>query len=257
MIYSFKWGELTMDFHTEETKEYVKVLFGDKALKFYIPNGACLWRAQTLKTKEPWTLEWINTFTEDDIFWDVGANVGVFTLYAAVMKGVKVFAFEPEAANYRVLNDNIRINNITNLVRAYCVGISDRHSLSELNLSIIETAASNHQLGLKANPAFIQGCVTFSLDNLCLHLPKPTKLKIDVDGIEPLIVQGGLEQCLPNVKNMLVETYSGNHPKRLNTLKIIKPLLEQHGFKWDEEFAEKTVYKSGRYEGMGEHLFTR
>lgn len=246
-----------MDLSTQEQKQYCAVPIGDKRIKFFTPNGACLWRAQTLKTKEPWTLEWIDTFDSDDVFWDVGANVGVYTLYAAVIKGVKTFAFEPESANYRVLNENIRINNVTPIVRSYCIGLSNTFSFGELSLSQIETASSNHQVRPRKQSAFIQGIVTYTLDMLTEHLPKPTKLKIDVDGIEPLIIQGGLGVALPNVKSMMVELYSGNSASMTNTLSIVKPILEQHGFTWVTEISNRSVHKDGRYEGMGEHLFTR
>ena len=37
-----------------------------------------------LLTKEPGTIAWIEGFTEDDVFWDVGANVGLYSLYAGI-----------------------------------------------------------------------------------------------------------------------------------------------------------------------------
>ena len=64
------------------------------------------------------------------------------------------------------------------------MGISDKVSMGDLGLSIIETGSSNHQVRPKQNPAFVQGVVTYPLDILCNYLPKPTRLKIDVDGIE-------------------------------------------------------------------------
>lgn len=51
-----------MNLDTQEIKEYYKYDAHGKRILFYVPNGACLWRAQNLNTKEPWTLDWINTF---------------------------------------------------------------------------------------------------------------------------------------------------------------------------------------------------
>lgn len=246
-----------LDVTSEEVKKYCAIPVQDKRLNFFIPNGPCFWRAKTLKTKEPWTLEWIDSFSQDDVFWDIGANIGIYTIYASVIKGVSTFAFEPEAANYRVLNENIRINNVAKLVRAYCLAVSNKFSFNELNLSKIETASANHQVRPKRNTAFVQGIVTYSLDILCQHLPKPTKLKIDVDGIEPAIIDGGLKVALPHVKSLMVELYSGNDPEIQNTFDIVKPILEQHGFTWVQEVSSRSVHKDGEYEGMGEHLFTR
>lgn len=245
-----------MELATKEAKEYVGIPIGNKTINFYTPNGPCLWRAQTLKTKEPWTLEWIDTFTKDDIFWDVGANVGVYSMYAAVIKQSQVFAFEPEASNYRVLNENIRVNNVVDLIKAYCIAVSDRHGFDHLKLSKIETAASGHQISNllyePEQPAFVQGCMLYTLDQLGEYIPKPTRLKIDVDGVEPLVIRGGLSKVLPNVKSLMIELHQDNllHQE-------LKKQLQQLGFTIVPEVSARSVHKSGPHTGVGEHLFTR
>ena len=245
-----------MELSTKELKEYVGIPVGQKRINFYVPNGPCLYRAKTLRTKEPWTLDWIDTFSRDDILWDVGANVGVYSLYAAVVRGTQVFAFEPEAANYRVLNENIRVNNVVDRVKAYCIAVSDKHGFDHLSLSKIETAASGHQIinliRQPSQPAYVQGCVTYTLDQLCEYIPKPTQLKIDVDGVEPLVVRGGLLKALPNVKGVMIEIDDENED-RLQ----VKQLLVDNGFKWCSEVAARSIHKTGQFKGVGEHLFTR
>ena len=86
---------------TEETE------FG--RISFFCPGKIPEWRAKTLLTKEPETIEWINGFNKTDIFWDIGANVGVYSLYAA-LRGLSVLAFEPSPSNYYLLSRNIEIN---------------------------------------------------------------------------------------------------------------------------------------------------
>ena len=51
-------------------------------ISFYCPGGRTVGRANTLLTKEKNTIAWIDSL-EEGVFWDIGANVGVFTLYAA------------------------------------------------------------------------------------------------------------------------------------------------------------------------------
>ena len=51
---------------------------------YYVPTEFTLWRVQTLFSKEPETIKWINNFNTEDIFIDIGANVGIYTIYAAV-----------------------------------------------------------------------------------------------------------------------------------------------------------------------------
>ena len=62
---------------------------------------------RTLFSKEPITLAWIDTFKDGETLYDIGANVGMYTIYAAVMRKANVYAFEPEALNYAELNKNI------------------------------------------------------------------------------------------------------------------------------------------------------
>lgn len=240
-----------MDLKTKERKEYYRLKHNKKDILFYVPNGPCLYRAITLKSKEPWTLEWIDSFSDGDVLWDVGANVGVYSIYAAATKNIKVYAFEPEAANYNILNENIRVNKLDSLVQAYCIAVSDKEQFSHLSLSKIETAASGHQFNGQSG-AFRQGSLSFSLDYLYRVLRAPTHLKIDVDGIEPLIINGGLANTLPNVKSIMIELCD-QKPGRLS----IKDALIDLGFTWHKDIADRSVHKDGDFKGVGEHLFTR
>ena len=56
---------------------------------FSCPNSLIQWRAETFFTKEPETIEWINTFKSDETLFDVGANIGLYSIYAA-QRGIKV-----------------------------------------------------------------------------------------------------------------------------------------------------------------------
>lgn len=240
-----------MELSTKEHKEYFVYIKNNKTILFYVPNGPCLFRAMTLETKEPWTLEWIDSFNSDDVLWDVGANVGIYSIYAAALKGIKVYSFEPEAANYNVLNENIRVNKLDDKVKAYCIAVSDTNNFSYLTLSKIETASSGHQFGGGAG-AFRQGCLSLSLDHLYNILPPPNHIKIDVDGLEPLIVSGGINKLLPSVKSIMIELCD-KKPGRLS----IKETLIGLGFTWHRDVAERSTHKRGRFKGVGEHLFTR
>ena len=72
-----------------------KILFANiKDQKTYIKN-----RVDRILSKEPETIEWINTFEKDSTFFDIGANVGIYSLYSAIMRNNNVFAFEPHPAS--------------------------------------------------------------------------------------------------------------------------------------------------------------
>ena len=75
-------------------------------LIFCTGHGRLVWRAKTLLTEEE-IIKWIDSSNKGDIFYDIGANVGNYSLYAAKTKGIKVYAFEPEINNVQLLYSNV------------------------------------------------------------------------------------------------------------------------------------------------------
>ena len=75
---------------------------------------------KTFSSKEPETLEWINNFDDNEniIFWDIGANIGLYSIYASLKsKNISIIAFEPSTSNLRVLSRNISINNLDDKIK--------------------------------------------------------------------------------------------------------------------------------------------
>src|SRR2546423_5415633 len=62
--------------------------------------------------KEPWTVRWLErNLREGDVLYDVGANIGAYSLIAdALGRGARVVAIEPAYANYAALCDNVLLN---------------------------------------------------------------------------------------------------------------------------------------------------
>lgn len=186
-------------------------------IKFFCPGKISIWRAETLLSKEPETIEWINGFEPGSVFWDIGANVGVYTLYAAKRK-IKVMAFEPSAVNYRILSKNIEINGMHNTISGYCAAFSDTSTIGYLNMaSTISAGALScfgqskdayDVCGTKYDVAFKQGMIGFSLDDFVEKYspPFPNYLKIDVDGIEDKIIAGASKTLRSEkLKALLIE----------------------------------------------------
>lgn len=189
--------------------EIAAIAYNSSRIYFHVPNELTLWRVGTFWEKEPDTLRWIDTFKPDDLFIDIGANMGIYSLYAAFSRGVDVIAFEPEALNYALLNKNIYLNQIHGKIKAYPIALSDKTSLNTLHLSQFIEGGSCHQFKEKIlPPKFHQGCFAMALDELIEQglIPVPQHIKIDVDGNEPQIIQGALKTlCLPEVRSVLVE----------------------------------------------------
>lgn len=168
-------------------------------ISFYCMNDLSRWRATTLLEKEPETIEWIDKFDVGDVFWDIGANVGVYTLYAAAANKGPVVAFEPSSSNYSILNRNIEINEFSKQTAAYCIAMSDECKIDVLYMQSTDFGGSLSSFGDPIDhngntfsASFLQGMVGFSPDQFVSQFdaPFPNRLKIDVDGIEDRIIAG-------------------------------------------------------------------
>jgi FkbM family methyltransferase len=183
-------------------------------LLFSCENRLTLWRAKTFFKKEPDTLEWIDSMKPGEILFDIGANVGLYALYAA-KKGVKVYAFEPESQNYAILNRNIYLNDLQENVVALNVALSDTRTMDFLYLSSMDKGASLHTVhenidfaGKRFDAGYRQGIIATTVDSLVSdwNVPRPDHIKMDVDGHESAIVNGATS-TLENrgFKSLLVE----------------------------------------------------
>lgn len=229
---------------------------------FVTPNVMTRWRVETIRDKEPCTLQWIETFQAGDVLVDVGANVGMYSIWAAATRRAKVFAFEPEAQNYALLNRNIQANALGGLIKAFCAGLSDQGGLTELHLSELRAGGSNHSVGEALDfkhepmrPAYQQGCVAFKLDDLVASgaVPQPNHIKIDVDGFEPKVVAGAAAVVKnPSLRSVLIET----NP-HLDDHRQMVTALTDLGFKYDPDQVARAARKDGPFKGMAEYVFTR
>jgi len=71
------------------------------------PNFLNRYRHKTFFSKEPETLQWMDGFKKEAVFYDIGANVGLYSIYAAKKRNAKVFSFEPSFFNLEFLARNV------------------------------------------------------------------------------------------------------------------------------------------------------
>ena len=77
---------------------------------FYTPNALCKMRAKTFSNKEPEILEWIDKFGDNKPFWDIGSNIGLYSIYFAKKHKGKVYSFEPSFFNLKQSKSAIQCN---------------------------------------------------------------------------------------------------------------------------------------------------
>jgi FkbM family methyltransferase len=226
--------------------------------RFYVPNDTCRWRAETLASKEPCTIDWIGNMPAGSVLFDVGANVGSYSAWAGV-RGVKVFAFEPEAENYALLVRNLDLNNLTD-ARAYCLSVTDERKLDLLHLSTAGAGGSCHSFGKAVDPfgterqsSRAQGSVGLSIDELvAMGLPQPDYIKIDVDGFEPQVIKGA-HKTLEHVKGLCIEV----NPALSSHLTMVDVLTKVFGFEFEQAQVDAATRKAGAFKGVAEYIFVK
>lgn len=168
---------------------------------------------------EPETVWWIdNVVGADDCVWDVGANVGLYALYAAKRLGAggAVIAFEPGADNYAALTRNVALNPTASKVSCFALALSDETRAAELHLTSQDAGRAAHVFGraeegltAEARP-HTQTALGFSADAFIeqFGVRAPDHVKIDVDSIEERIVRGG-KKAFASARSLIVEINIG------------------------------------------------
>jgi FkbM family methyltransferase len=186
----------------------------------------------------------------------------MYTVWAAKTRGAQVYAFEPEAQNYGLLNRNLVHNGLGGKVKAFCLALSDRAGLGELHLATLEAGGSCHSFGERVDykrapmqPRYSQGCVSARLDDLVRDgaVPAPHYIKIDVDGFEPRVIAGAAQVIRsPHTKSLLIEV-NHNIPDHHEMVAELNGL----GFKHDPAQVARAERKEGPFKGCAEYVFRR
>ena len=186
--------------------------------------------------------EWIENFDDNSLFLDIGANVGLYSLFAAYKKN-KVIAFEPESLNFACLNLNIKDNNFNDLISSYPISINDKNKISYLNMSQMKFGGSGNtfdrnteESGNKFDIIYKQGSFSMTLDHIVDSLDLSADyIKIDVDGNELKVINGMLKTIKQkSLKSICIEL----NPKYEEHIQVIEIL------KKDFPKYKKFVYKS-------------
>lgn len=146
-LFGQRQGAYILALLAEEMPPVKKVQLDGREALFFCPGPIPVWRADSFFTKEPETLNWINGFERGGVFWDIGANVGLYSIYAALQRDMRVISFETERSNYYVLNRNILVNSLDGRISAYCLAVNNARELGVLNLSNPKIGGSLHCFG--------------------------------------------------------------------------------------------------------------
>jgi FkbM family methyltransferase len=183
-------------------------------------------RTARAQTKEPFTVEWIEAnFGDGDVLYDIGANVGSYSLIAAsVASRGTVYAFEPSFASFAVLCSNIAINGLDERIVPIPLALGATTSTTTLKYWGMGPGSGVLDESVRDDAGtFEQRALCVRLDDLVqiFGLRPPTLVKLDVDGVESDVIAGAAE-TLSAARSVIVELENDDDS--------LLELLARHGF---------------------------
>ncbi|MEE2760612.1 MAG: FkbM family methyltransferase [Pseudomonadota bacterium] len=204
-------------------------------ITFESPTARSLHDANSITHGEPETIAWLDTLPEGKLLWDIGANIGVYSLYAAYVRRMRVAAFEPSAASHAALCRNIEINDLDELIQPFCLALAAHTGIDYLHMANTSAGHSMHAFGQENSiegpiqTQFKQSVTGYSIDEFLetFSVSPPDYVKLDVDSIEAEILEGGRTTLTNSVQAILVES---DQPQARISESRIRQLLEGMGF---------------------------
>ena len=242
-----------------QTKKNIK--HNGLELSFYTPNRLNFYRVDTFSSKEPETLKWIDCFKEKSVFWDIGANIGLYSCYAAKKTDCQVYAFEPSVFNLELLAKNIYLNSLSEKIVIIPLPLFDNLATKSFHMSTRERggafsnfgASTDHE-GKQMTSVFKYKTVGMSIDQTInnLNLKMPNYIKMDVDGIEHLIIKGA-NSAMKNVESILIEV----NDDYIKQSKEINEHLNSLGFKLKEKKHSEIIEKSSKFSSFYNQIWVK
>jgi len=184
----------------------------------------------TFLEKEPRTIKWLReTLKPSDVFLDIGANIGIFSILAGKHIGQNghVFACEPHLPNAAQLLQNISANGLGDRVSVLAIAASGEDGFNPFRYKRWRSGASGSQLGVTGSPAMERSVGTelkaaLTIDSMVEKgvIRSPDLIKIDTDGIEIPITRG-MERLLRSSRRprgLLIEIQQGEYQPQIEFL---------------------------------------
>ncbi len=188
-------------------------------------------RAKWFLSKEPDTISWLRSnLRPDDVFLDIGANVGTFSIFAAkhISDAGHVYACEPHLPTTVQLIQNVAANNLEKRVSVISIAASGEDGFAPFHYKRWREGASGSQLAVEGGPGLEKHVGTelksgMKIDTMVAQglIRPPNMIKIDTDGIEIQIVLGmkNLLCSKQRPRSILVEIQSGESQRQMDFMK--------------------------------------
>ena len=197
----------------------------------------------------------LNVTTPEDLFIDVGANIGAYSILACKARGAKGHCYEPVPSTFETLKRNLNVNGLGDQVQSMNVGIADKEGTLRFHADL---NCENRVLAEGENPANSVDVSVHSLDKLLEGL-NPTILKVDVEGFEGAVVEGA-DSVLsnPSLHSIIIELRGHGAKFGFDEDAVLKKLLD-YGFSSREydPFTRDLRNLNGLNTEVGNTLLTR
>jgi len=153
----------------------------------------------------------LNHIHEYSIFIDGGSCVGIYPILLSKYN-IQSIAFEPVATNYEVLVKNLQLNNLTNDIKAFHIGLGDENKLVRFRLNPVNTGASHIDRENNSDSLSTELRMFDSyLQELNVGKEEHILFKLDVEGMEIEVLKGAAKFIAqyPNITFILEEKFSG------------------------------------------------
>lgn len=250
-----------------EYDSYKVIKISNKKIKFFTPNTLIELRIKNFFNSEPETLDWINNFEKEKklIFWDIGANIGLYSVYAALKhSNIEITSFEPSTSNLRILSRNVSINKLFKKIKIAPFAIFNKENkfLTMREGNFIEGGALNTfngKLNFEGKKQFFPHnyntygtSINYLLKNKILNIPN--YIKIDVDGTEHFILKGsGKFLKNKNIKSILVEI-NENYEKQFQ---VIIKIMKKNNFILKEKKKSEKIAVEKKFLNTYNYIFIK
>ena len=235
-------------------KNYKKQIWSDKYIYLSFDSLQSMWLMyHYIVDWEEFNL--IENYLKNNmVFFDVGSNMGFYTLWASRFLNISgsIHSFEPDENNFNRLYENLKINNIQKFVTINQVAISDINGILQFSIGL---DGENHILS-NANDAFTK-VDSLSLDFYCKsnNVNCIDYLKVDVEGFELMVIKGAknlIEQKRIKIIQLEINKTLGN--SNTSSEELINT-LEEFGYILCKYDVEKKQLKPIRYSINRENYF--
>jgi len=198
----------------------------------------------------------LHCLRDGDLFVDIGANIGSYTVLVGGAVGAKCISIEPLPQTYEHLVDNIHLNGMTERVQAMNIGIGESEGVLKFTA---DRDTVNHVVS--DNEANYADCTEVSVQTLdsVLEGAEPTVIKIDVEGFEANVIKGaGSVLSNDSLLAVLMELNGSGDRYGFDEMKLHDTMLG-YGFSPYAycPFERKLVSLNGKNNDSGNTLYLR